>query len=333
MSAVLQESVPKGSMSASVGIKLIRKDVTREIDPKEKEVHYVFWAGDDELPLLEANIGVPKLSRFSVTSIDNWGRWERDQDPSDTAGLRRHPDPKRAGQVWDTRGKEAGKNASWLEENYAGRGLATLKNLTGFSGEVVKNIVDSLLPFVPANTSYQEAIDTINSNRRKIATQLADLQEEVADTMISAIERANFYSLQLLETNKAEMEQRRNSGGVGKARLDRRDKRLIKLVGRTEADYTTDTRAAGEAAANQVAKAFTAIAPAIQAQVHAPTQQPTLMSMEQMQQQAMVMAMALQQLGFAPVQAQPVKQSSSTASNASSNKKTPSSTPTAKPAE
>jgi hypothetical protein len=289
MSAVLDRK------AASSGIKTTQKDITREIDPQLKETHYVFWAGDNYLPLIEANIGITGLEPFTVTSIQNWGSWQRDQDPKNTPGLKQYPG--RKNMLFDTRGKEAGRNAAWLEENYGGRGLIVLKKCIGLTGTVVKSLVDNLLPSLPTEQdNYDTIIATIETNAKKNPSkEHSTVQNSIAKAMIEAIKRAKTNGLRLLASNRAEMEKRKNSGGIGKGALDERDLNLIRLVGRSEADYSTDTRAAGQAAAEQVTKVFTTMAPLMHAPQQPQTAQaPALLTPEQMEQQATIMALAMQ---------------------------------------
>lgn len=296
MSTVLKKKISK----ASSEIKKARNDnvLLREIDPNEKKLHYVFYVGLDPIPVHEQNIGLATIKPFKLTSVDNWGSWTRDQDDKGSSGLRRHPDPKRKNEVYDTRGKEAGNNVEWLERCYSGKGLLAVRDLTGIEPETAITIVDSLLPEIPDDITYETAIQTINRNRNNAPKDLLKLQGKVADKLIEACEIAIAAGENELSSKKSEIQERHIPNGKGIPKLDKRAYGLIRLLGKSVADYENDTKAAGDAAAQQVGKAVAAMMPALQQPVQG------LMSMEQIQQQATVVALALQQMGFAPVQVQ-----------------------------
>jgi len=299
MSAVLKKAVNKASSELKAPYK---EHTIKEIDPNEKKIHYVFWAGLKPIPCQEQNIGIALVKPFKITPVRNWGCWTRDQDDKGSSGLRRHPGKNRGNEVWDTRGKEAGQNAEWLERCYGGKGLVVIRDLTGLEPDFVATIVDNLIPAIPDDVTYESFISMVRANvSNNPPKDAVKLQEKVAKQIIEACEIAQGAGLNELAAKKAEIGERSVAGGKGIPRLDQRAYDLIKLVGKTTADYETDTKAAGDAAAQQVAKVVGAIIPAMQQQQ---PQASALLTPEQMQQQATILALAMQQMGFAPVQAQ-----------------------------
>lgn len=304
MSAVKKKTINR----ASSGIKRIRNEnvLLREVDPNEKKMHYVFWAGLDPIPCHEQNIGLARVEPFKVTSVDNWGCWTRDQDDKGSSGLKRHPDrAKRGGEVYDTRGKEAGANAEWLERCYAGKGLVILRDLTAIEPDLAATITDNLIPDIPEDGDYDTIIELIDKNRaNNVSKENAKLQDKVANKLIEACEIGKAAGLNELSSKRSEIQERHVPNGKGIPKLDDRARRLIRLVGKTTADYEVDTKAAGDAAAAQVGKAISAMMPMMQ-QGQVPQVQ-NLMTPEQMEQQATIFALTMQKMGFgfAPPQGQ-----------------------------
>ncbi len=273
-------------MNGAAGIRLKSQAAQREVfeDKRDKEMHYIFWAGDKPIPLADHKVGMVRIDPMVITAIDNYGYWDRDQSDTST-GLRRHPT--RKDEVWMT--KTAGSIVEWLERCWGDKGLVVLRCLTGIEPELVITIASSLIPQIP--NTYQELSGIVEQNRDEIYHEnIIDLQNEVADLILNAIDIASQSGTDLLASIKGEMEDRRVPGGRGISKLDNRARRLIKLLGKSEADYETDTRAAGNAAAEQVARVLAKVQPQQGGQS---TQVDPIVL-------AQAMALALQQVGFGP---------------------------------
>src|SRR3990167_289781 len=117
MSAKLQTEPQSGGS----GIKLFQKTAPPDqtVIERENDTHYVFWAGDLPIPTADNRIGRTRIDPMVITSFDNYGHWDRDQNDIQT-GARRHPHASRKDEVWTI--KTAGSIVEWLERNWGAKG-------------------------------------------------------------------------------------------------------------------------------------------------------------------------------------------------------------------
>ncbi|MEW6732046.1 MAG: hypothetical protein AB1489_12030, partial [Acidobacteriota bacterium] len=179
------------------------------------------------------------------------------------------------------------------------KGLIVLRRLTGNqNARSAYLIAEALLPQITDEKGrylpYRELIDMVTINRDKPPSEaLRNLHQETALKLAEALELASGEAISQLDEWRAELEQRKVAGGVGIPKLPKRAYAMLHLVEKHEADYISDVRSAGNAAADQVARAFS------QLNLGQGQADPIVM--------AQAMALALQQMGFGP-QAQPTAQ-------------------------
>ncbi|MEW6734531.1 MAG: hypothetical protein AB1489_24615 [Acidobacteriota bacterium] len=88
------------SAASAIDLNYQAEDPQHDPDFHSRELHFVFWAGDQPATFEFTKVGFTKINPFVITPIKNYGRWERDQNDLDTPSLKRHPNPKRKSEVW-----------------------------------------------------------------------------------------------------------------------------------------------------------------------------------------------------------------------------------------
>lgn len=277
-------STARLSAAADIDLSYVPQDPKVNPDYLASELHFVFWAGAAPLALDPTKVGFTQIRPFRIKTIKNFERWERDQNDYDTPGFRRHPDKvNREGEIWVT--DTAGSICEYLEREFGRYGLVVLRPITGNAHlQHSALIAETLLPEITDEAGkylpYARLKEMVQENAGKPPTAaLAGLTKEVATLVLQALNSASKANLAILDIWRSELQERSKPGGAGIARLPEVAYDMLHLVERPEADYVSDVRTAGQAAAESTAAgmlaAFQQMALMMQKQAQDAAQKPT----------------------------------------------------------
>ncbi len=233
-----------------------KKFYSREIE--ESKSRYVVYVGDSEDGFLythanEMNIGIPFIERCVVTEITNHSFYDRDTDDRDSPVFPKHPDRGRREEIKVTiRAKHI---TDFLERRFSAMGLINIECAIDVDKNIIATTAALLLPLEEEdakNIGLEQLRNLVNTQLDNEKFPDKKFAQAFAKAILLAIERAEVYGLSLLSNMKAEMEQRRSTGGFGISKLDERARRVIKLLNRNAADYEVDAQSLQQALANQL---------------------------------------------------------------------------------